>query len=479
MFRLYALIGLGIYFALLLTTVLINDKNTNAYDFFFAERRLPFWALSITFVASWWGAGSAISTADLAFDEGIAAFFYYGFPVLVSTFIMIIGAKAIRKVGYLTQGEMMKARYSSAVAKLVALMNLIFMTFNASAQMVGIGMFFGYYLDISYFNAILLGTCIILIYSFFGGFRAVVLTDIIQFILLTLSALCIFGVAFYYSGGLENIAAVASSLNKPNYMNLSYGFNKHIMYIITFGCSWMIQANVWQRISASKTNSDARYMAILAFILFIPLYLMVAVTGMAGLTLFESIPEGGIISGIIKNYMSPVFGAFIFVGIAAAIMSTTDSLINTGAMTIILDLIPKNKAHNSLYQSRLATLAVSAVALLVSLKIRSILIISWVASDIITTGIFIPLVFGFFWRRGNTKGAIASMLWGLLYCSYNLCIQFGLNLPTFWTYGEISQVIFGVSISTLLYITISLLTPAEYEKANAYINKADLFTQQK
>lgn len=171
-----ALIGLVLYFALLLFVVTREKKSHNVLDYFFAGRSLPFWALSITFVASWWGAGSAISTADLAYTDGLGAFWYYGVPVLLATFLMMLGARAIRRVPFLTQGAMMEARYSPAVARLLSVMILIFMTFSAASQMVGIGSFFSAYLGLDYTLAVLAGTGIVLIYSLFGGFRGVVLT---------------------------------------------------------------------------------------------------------------------------------------------------------------------------------------------------------------------------------------------------------------------------------------------------------------
>lgn len=128
-----SLIALVIYFAVLLIAVTKEKKNNNVLDYFFAGRSLPFWALSITFIASWWGAGSALSTADLAFEDGLGAFWYYGVPVLISTFLMIIGSKAIRRLGYLTQGEMMKSRYSQQTARMLSVMILIFMTFSAAS----------------------------------------------------------------------------------------------------------------------------------------------------------------------------------------------------------------------------------------------------------------------------------------------------------------------------------------------------------
>ena len=474
--QIFASFGLLIYFAILLLIVLREKKNQNILDYFFGGRVMPFWSLSITFIASWWGAGSAISTADLAYSDGLGAFWYYGVPVLLSTFLMILGAKGIRRVGYLTQGKMMEARYSRLSAKILAIMILIFMTFNAASQMVGFGSFFGTYLGLSYEVAVLSGTIIVLIYSMFGGFRGVVLTDIIQFVLMVFSAFVVFYVAMDNAGGFEAIKNQANALGKSDFMSLSAGAQKYFMYVVTFGCAWMIQANVWQRISAAKSDIDAKKMTIMSFFIYIPLYLIVVLSGMAGIVLFPTLPQGGVVTNIVLNFMPPLLGALVFVGISAAIMSTMDSLINTGAMTLSIDLYSQNKSEKKrLVFSQFATLLVSAIALLIALKIRSILEIAWIASDIITTGVFIPLVFGFIWRRGNQYGAIASMILGLIYCSYNLLISFKIALPSFWEAQSTEQVLLGVTLSAIAYFGGSLLTKEEYKKADAFMHSAGIF----
>lgn len=475
MLKTISLIGLLIYFAVLLIAVAKEKKDYSVEDFFFAGRTLPFWALSITFIASWWGAGSALSTADLAFEDGLGAFWYYGVPVLLSSFLMILGSKAIRRVGYLTQGKMMEARYSIPVSKVLSVMILVFMTFTAASQMVGIGFFFGTYLGMNYVLAVFVGTGIVLIYAMFGGFRGVVRTDIIQFVLLAISAITVFIVAMSHSGGFQNIAEVASTAGKSDFMSFTAGAPKYIMYVITFGCAWMIQANVWQRISAARDDRDAKKMTIMSFFAYIPLYLIVVFTGMAGIVLYETLPEGGIVIALVTDYMSPLLGAIVFVGISAAIMSTMDSLINTGAMTLTIDLRRKKVDDvDKLKFSRLATLLVTLVAIFISIQIRSILEISWLASDVITTGAFVPLIMGFFWRRGNSKGAFSSMLLGLGYCAYNLFIGFGLPLPAFWDPQSALQVVTGVAFSFAVYVIVSLATEPEYEKADKFIAMAAL-----
>ena len=471
--QIISLVILLVYFSGLLFAVTKEKKSQNVLDYFFGGRSLPFWALSITFIASWWGAGSALSTADLAYLEGLGAFWYYGVPVLISSGLMIIGSKAFRRVGYLTQGEMMNARYSKTTGKILSLMILIFMIFTAASQMVGIGEFFGTYLGFSYEWAVIIGTGIVLIYSLFGGFRGVVVTDIIQFVLLVSSAVIVFIVAMVNSGGFTNIKDVADSLGKTDFFSFSSGASKYLTYVITFGCAWMIQANVWQRISAARSDKDAKKMTVLSFICYIPLYLIVVFTGMAGIAIFNEMPKGGVITALVMDYMNPILGAFVFVGISAAIMSTMDSLINTGAMTLSMDLIPnKNDESKMLKRSRMSTLLVTGIALIIALRIRSILEVSWIASDIITTGVFVPLLFGFFFKRGNSNGANASMIVGLIYCLYNLLIYLGVNLPAFWESQSALQVIIGIGISLITYITVSLLTKPNYEKANSFIQLA-------
>lgn len=470
MLRTFSMIGLFLYFSILLFAVTREKKSQTVEDYFFAGRTLPFWALSITFIASWWGAGSAISTADLAYTDGLGAFWYYGVPVLVSTFLMILCAGLIRRVGYLTQGKMMEARYSKTTAKMLSVLIFLFMLLNAASQMVGIGLFFGTYLGLNYTTAILVGSTIVLIYSMFGGFRGVVLTDVIQFVLLLISAVILCVVSLHHAGGFTAIRSAAEQAGDLNFMSFTAGAHKYMMYVVTFGASWMIQANVWQRISATKTESDARKMTVMSFLAYIPLYLIVVFTGMAGRVLFDTLPEGGIISAVVTNYLSPVVGALVFIGISAAIMSTMDSLINTAAMTLTMDLWSnRGNDEERLRFSRLATLIVTVLALMVSLRIRSILDIAWLASDIITTGVFIPLIAGFIWKRGNASGALASMLWGLMYCLYNLAITYGVPLPHFWPSGSAQQVLLGVGVSTVLYTGVSLFTQGNLQKAEAFV----------
>ena len=191
-----SLILLALYFVGIMFVVLRAKASTNSEEYFLAGRQLPFWALSITFIASWWGGGSAIDLVDHGFNQGVSSFWIYGMPVLFSTFLMYLFSKAIRKIGTITQPQLMEARYNKKVAFLLSLLILIFMILGVATQAVVIGNFFQSFFDIDYKIAALLGTSIVLLYSFFGGFKGVVITDIIQFVFLLIAVVVLFVVAY-------------------------------------------------------------------------------------------------------------------------------------------------------------------------------------------------------------------------------------------------------------------------------------------
>ncbi|NLZ95251.1 MAG: sodium:solute symporter family protein, partial [Bacteroidales bacterium] len=253
-------------------------------------------------------------------------------------------------------------------------------------------------------------------------------------------------------------------------------------YVITFGTSWMIQANIWQRISAARKAIDAKKMMLFSFIAFIPLYFMVVYTGMFSSVTYDTVPQSGIVPTMISGLSNPYLSSLLFVGLCAAIMSTMDSLINTGALSLTVDIYekyinPKASSAQNVVVGRISTLLIGAIALIIALQIRSVLTIAWIGSDFLTSGAFIPLVLGFLWVRGTSKAAIASMLFGLLFSTYNLFVALGVNLPVAWDTASAKQAIIGISGSLFLFIVISLFTSDDIEKSRRFIKKADILNK--
>ena len=474
------IIFLSLYVIAIVAIGIWNSKNDSSEDYFLASRKLPAWLLAITFIASWWGGGSAIDLVDHAHNNGLSSFWIYGVPVLIATALMYLFSKGIRNIGTISQSELMEQRYNETVSLMLTIFIIIFMVIASVVQVIVMGRFFHAFFDIGYENGAILGTVIVLTYSMFGGFKGVVLTDLLQFVFFLFTGVYLFYLTYSQSGSFEAVSLAAIAKGKEGYTSFFSNVSDNLAYVITFGTSWMIQANIWQRISAAKKASDAKKMMLISFIAFIPLYLMVTYTGMFSLVLYDAVPEGGIIPNIINQLSSPLLSAILFVGLCSAIMSTMDSLINTGALSLTVDVhekyINKNTSpKQSVRIARISTVIMSVVALMIALKIQSVLTISWIASDFLTSGAFVPLVMGFLWARGTSQAATVSMVFGLLFSSYNLAVALGADLPVAWEIASAKQAIIGITISFILYVSISLMTPADTVKSLRFIRKANLF----
>ncbi len=464
-----AIIGIGLW----------NSRNRNTDDYFLASRSLPAWLLAVTFIASWWGGGSATDLVDHAHQGGLSSFWIYGVPVLIATGLMFLFSRGIRNIGTVSQPQLMTERYNDTAGLLLTIFVIIFMVIAAAVQVIVMGRFFQSFFDISYEQGAVIGTSIVLLYSLFGGFRGVVLTDLLQFVFFLITALILFGYTYVKGGGFSGMSAFAENHHPAGYTHFFSGVSDHLAYVITFGTSWMIQANIWQRISAAKTGTDARKMMAISFVVFIPLYLMVTFTGMFSSVFYETVPAGGIVPDMISKIGSPVLAALLFLGLSSAIMSTMDSLINTGALSLTVDIYqkylnPAASPEKNVVVARMATFITAAFALLMAIKIQSVLTISWIASDFLTSGAFVPLVLGFVWARGNSKAAVISMIFGLLFSSYNLAVALGAPFPVAWEIASVTQALIGLGASLLIYVSVSFCTKPDKIKSRAFIRKANM-----
>lgn len=457
------IIALLIYVGLVTLIGIVNRKSKSSKEYFFANRVLPPWLLCITFIASWWGGGSAIDLVDHAYTNGLSSFWIYGVAVLVATGVMWLLASSIRKFSAYTQPELLQNKYGKLAGMLMSVFILIFMILNIGVQVIVIAKMFSVLFNISYLSAALIGTIAVLIYSFFGGFKGVVLTDLLQFCFFLISTLILFYLTYSRSGGMEVVLTEAKTRGIVGFNDFWHDIRNNLAYVLTFGASWAVQANVWQRISAARNEGEAKKMMGFSFFLFIPLYLLVTYTGMFALPMFETLPKEGIVMNIIAGIKSPALSILLFVGLCSAIMSTMDSLINTASMTVTLDLwkhhwFPEASQKELVLVGRVSTLIITAIGLIIGLKIQSVVQVSWIGSDFITTGAFIPLLMCFVIKKFSYLAAVGSMIWGILFSSYNLMITLGLDLPHSWKIGSVHQALIGMGISFVLFVLLSLLS---------------------
>jgi len=242
---------------LLAASFFFSRKIKNLEDFFLASRNLPAILVYFSLTASWIGASSILVSVDEAYRRGISSIWVMGVPAVLTVLVFALFlARPIRQLPIVSLPDLVEMRYGRHVRNLSSLLIVWYMILLAASQMVAAGNFLKLFLGTSYLSALLLATLIVLIYSVFGGLFSVVITDSLQFFLLTCGVIFLL---FYLSGttSLKDISFIAAHVGKEGYFYLFADIKKDLLIVLSFTCAWLISPIVWQRIQAARSVQKA------------------------------------------------------------------------------------------------------------------------------------------------------------------------------------------------------------------------------
>jgi SSS family solute:Na+ symporter len=451
----FLVLFLAYLLALVAVGFVFSRRMKGLEDFFLASRQISAALLFFTVCAAWIGASSVLVTTDQALQSGVSAFWLIGLPAVLTTLIFALFlAGPIFRLPALTLADLAEARYGRLVRHIVSLLIVWYMVLLASSQMVAIGSFLQIFLGRSYLFCLAAGTAVVLAYSVLGGFFTVAITDRFHFFFLISGLL----VLFFWLLGFSPPAAVmglAVRLGKQGYGNFFLGWKENSLIVLSFVLAWLISPIVWQRIQAARSSRAARRGLLAASAAFLVAYGIIVSIGMLFLPFYgRTRLEHPLLAEAITGRAGPILGGLIFVGVAAAIMSTMDTAINTGAFTLSRDVVqrflPGSAGSRQVLVSRLATLLVGALAFLVATRFESILKTLGLASEIMAEGLFVPgLAMLYVKKRMPLAGLLSLILGGgfsfLSFASASRLIPLG--LPA-WPYS----VPWGVGLSLAGYL---------------------------
>ncbi len=208
----FLLLTIAIY-----TVIGLRARATNLDDYYVAGRRVPSVLNGLATGSDWMSAASFISMAGalwLLGYEGLAYIMgWTGGYVLLAMLL----APYLRKFGQYTIPDFIGARYSGSVARVVAAIISIIISFTyVTAQVTGVGIIMSRFLGVNYMFGVIIGLAAVLLCSFLGGMKAVSWTQVVQGIILVIAylvpvtwlALQLTGVPFpqlMYGEALRNI----------------------------------------------------------------------------------------------------------------------------------------------------------------------------------------------------------------------------------------------------------------------------------
>ncbi|MEJ5345033.1 MAG: VC_2705 family sodium/solute symporter [Chloroflexus sp.] len=168
--------------------------------------------------------------------------------------------------------------------------------------------------------------------------------------------------------------------------------------------------------------------------------------------------------------------ALVAAGGMAAALSTADGLLMVIASATVHDIYhrtlnPRASSRERLFLGRLAILVVAILAALTALQRLAIIVqlVAWAFSFAAAT-IFPVLVLGIFWKRTNSRGAVAGMISGFLVTASYMAITYILPEWTLFGISSSAAGIFGLPVNFLVTWLVSRYGPPPDPEVTALVD---------
>lgn len=490
----WILLAIGIYLIIMIWIgAMFMKKNTSSEDYFLGGRSLNGWVAALSAQASdmsgWMlmglpGSIYALGTGQVWIGIGLCL-------GTIANWLLVAGPLrkyTIKAKNSMTLPEFFTNRFRDEKRILLGVSSVVivifFVVYTASAFASG-GKLFNSVFGIDYHVALLIGTFVILIYTFMGGFLAVCTTDFVQGLLMLVAVLAVPIIAFFVMGPSNFASNLASTgVDPTSYFDLLQENGAKITGVsvissLAWGLGYFGMPHILVRFMAIKDDAElkkSKKVAIIWVILGLGFACFIGVLGRAYLAVKQGIIDDSekvfieMIKQLFTDDLSLAFIAGIFLAaILAAIMSTADSQLLVASSAISEDIykgIAKKDASETavLVVGRIATVVVAVIALFIAWNpdssVMQLVSDAWAGFG----AAFGPLVLcALFWRRTNFPGALAGIVSGaavVILWDYIPVI----SGDTIANVTGLYSLVPGFFISLACIIVVSLVTKAPSEE---------------
>lgn len=457
------MLGVGFYFM---------RRNKSVDDYYVGGRGMSSLHIGLSVVATDVGGGFSIGLGGLGFAIGLAGSWML-FTGLVGAWLSAVFLiprvfKLISQHKLFTFPEIFLHLFNKRVALMAGIISAIgYIGFTSAQILAGAKLATATFPSLDLKQAVLIMGVTAVVYTVFGGLKAVIYTDTVQWLLLMVGLVFI-GIPLGYTavGGWEGITSTLD----PSFLDIwNVEWQQLLNWAITIIPIWFIGMTLYQRIYASrdeKTAKRAWYLAgvfewpIMAFMgVLLGLFARVAVQqGM-----FEAIGYSAIADMDSEMGLPVLLRTVLPVGLMglmmsayfSAVMSTADSCLMAASGNVVTDILSNVlpiSGEKLLKYSQVATFVIGAFALLLATVMTNVLDLMLLSYSFMVSGLFIPLIAALFFKKKDPVAAIAAMVSG---GSTTLVLEILSKKEIVHLPWGIDANIFGILMSLIVYLIIS------------------------
>ena len=395
--------------------VLHSKKYQGLNNYLVANRSVGVFSLTTSLVASALGAWILFGPASAATWGGIGAVIGYALGTAFPLFILIYLGKRFRKLypKGKTLIELVRLRFGKKLFKLILFLTIFYMFIFLIAEVTAVSLLVNYISGTSLWITALIVIVSSLIYTLYGGLRASIFTDNIQFIVILLLLLMSFNYLISFNSSEFSFEFIKQ--NKPILLSSGYlpNFTAGLTFFIAVAATNLFHQGNWQRVYAAKSNEVLNKSLIISFFIIIPIVFFMGFSGLVAVSINSSvIPDLAFFSLLLKEQNSMISVIVIILAISLTI-SSIDTLINAISSLIVVDgnKVLKFKG-DYLKLSKNIIILLSAIALIVASKGLSILYL-FLLADLLCCAAVLTVFYSFYDKKLSEKNAYVSIIIGL------------------------------------------------------------------
>ena len=481
------LIILAFFILSLVIGIIVSKKSgKDVTEFFLSGRKMPWWLLGISMVATTFSADTPNLVTDIVRTNGVAGNWVWWAFLLTGMLTVFVYAKLWRRSEVLTDLEFYELRYSGKGAAFLrgfrafylgAVFNVLIM---ASVCLAGIKIG-GALLGLSPVETLLISCAITVIYSSIGGLRGIIITDFFQFILAMVATFW----AAYEIVNLPQVAGLSNLLNHPDVipkLNLIPDIADTDLFIAVFIIPLAVQWwAVWypgaepggggyvaQRMLSAKDEKNAIWATLLFNFMHYAVrpwpWILIALASIVVFPNLESL-QVAFPNTIVGNDLAyPAMISFLPSGLLgllvasliAAFMSTISTHLNWGSSYLVHDFyrrffVKDRTEKHYVFMGRVFTVLLMVFSAFFALFLNNSLQAFGIILQI-GAGTGLIFILRWFWYRVNVYSELTAMI-----VSFIVALAFEFIIPNNFSVEE--KLIIGVTITTISWLIVTLITP--------------------
>lgn len=396
-------------------------------DFALAGKSFGMLVIFATLSASFIGGGFSMGNAEKVFLIGVSNIVaLWGFSIKEILVARYIAPRMGQYPQAISVGDIMDQHYGRGARLFSGFFAIALCAGILGAQVGAMGYVFNLFLDVDKVWGILIGCSIVIAYSTIGGMRAVVWTDVMQFIVLAVGIPLTLYYGLQYVGGwqalTEQVPAVHLSLPSEPLAVLAL-----LSLFLTFMLGETLVPPYLQRLLIGKSSKDVSRGSLLSGLFSIPFFAVTGLIGLVALAMQPGLDANLAMPYVIQEAVPPIFQGIVAAAIVSIIMSSADSFLNSASIAFSNDIVaPLRKTPLSvkaeLRLTQWVTLLVGVLSVIFALSIDSVIDILIYAYNFWAPTVLVPLcmaVLGFYVSKprfiaGAIAGISVAIIWNTL-----------------------------------------------------------------